>query len=90
VNLNDGPLESIRIQAVFIQRRKLLERDPPVDFAAVLTEIRRLTGWGTSDLCFILSVHRSTLHAWETRVGCIPNYEDGRAIVKLLETVRAR
>lgn len=84
--MNDG-LE-IKVQAVFIPRRQLLERDEPVDFAAALTEIRRLTGWGTSDLCFILSVHRSTLHVWETRTGCIPNYEDGRAIMKLLERAR--
>lgn len=71
-----------------IRRRQILERDAPVDFRATLSEIRRRSGWGTADLCFILCVNRSTLHYWETRRDSVPNYEDGRAIVKLLESLK--
>lgn len=71
-----------------LNRRKLLERDPPVDFVAVLSEIRRLTGMGSSEIAFVLNVSRGTLHAWEVR-GSSPNHEDGEAIRKLLAAVRA-
>lgn len=80
---------AIEIKPVcLIRRRQILERDEPVDFKAVLSEIRRLGGWGTSDLCFILCVNRSTLHYWETRRDAVPNYEDGRAIIKLWESLK--
>jgi hypothetical protein len=70
-----------------IRRRFILERDPPVNFAEALTEIRRLRGYGTSDLCFILNVPRPTLSSWE-HDGCMPRYEHGRAILKLLSLCR--
>lgn len=64
-----------------INRRQLLQRDEPIDFKAVLATLRGL-GYSTADLAFILNVHRSTLWSWEAN-GCIPNFEDGRAILKL-------
>ncbi len=65
-----------------IRRRLILERDPPFDVRAALTQIRRTTGWGSSDICFVLNVPRSTLLNWEIR-GSSPNLDDGDAIRKL-------
>lgn len=70
-----------------INRRVLLVRDAPVDFAAALSEIRRLKGWGSSDICFILNVPRPTLRGWE-HDGFMPRFEEGRAILKLLQLCR--
>lgn len=69
-----------------IFRRELLERDPPTDFVATLQAIRNLTGFGSSDLAFILNVPRSTLNSWER--GTHPRHDDGQAILKLLATCR--
>lgn len=66
---------------MLINRRHAFQRDPDVDYRHLLAEIRRLTGYGTAELCFILNVPRSTLGSWETR-GSIPNAHDGKAIEK--------
>jgi DNA-binding XRE family transcriptional regulator len=83
-------LASISPPAVLIERRKLLERDRPEDFRAALAEIRALTGYGTSELCFIINVSRGTLWHWENDAEPNPSYEDGRAILKLRGIVRYR
>lgn len=70
-----------------LKRRFVLQRDPPFDAVAALTEIRRLMGWGSSDICFILNVPRPTLAGWEVR-GSRPNVDDGDAIRKLLAFCR--
>lgn len=70
-----------------IFRREVLERDEPVEFPRLLQTIRYLTGYSSSALAFVLNVPRSTLNSWE-RKGCCPNYEDGRAIMKLFESCR--
>lgn len=69
-----------------IFRRQLLQREPATDFPGVLRSIRELSGFGTADIAFILNTARSTLNSWER--GCCPNYEDGRAILKLLDNCR--
>jgi DNA-binding transcriptional regulator YiaG len=79
---------AIEIKPVcLIRRRQILERDPLTDFGLALAEIRRLGGYGTSELAFVLNVARTTLTSWECR-GSKPGYEDGRAIVKLLTQLR--
>jgi DNA-binding transcriptional regulator YiaG len=69
-----------------IRRRELLQRDPPVRWAQVIDEIRR-TGYTTTAICRALNVARSTLWQWETFESC-PNYEDGRALLKLRSLCR--
>ena len=66
---------------------QLLRRDPPFDAKAALSEIRRLTGWGSSQIAFALNVPRPTLAGWETR-DYRPNVDDGDAIRKLLQICR--
>jgi len=68
-------------------RRELLERDDPVDFRHVLATIRNLSGWGSSDLAFVLNIPRTTLISIETR-GSQPHHHDGQAILKLLDNCR--
>lgn len=80
--LTDAPL---RISGV-IRRRELLQRDPPVDWRKVIQEIRA-AGWGTGQICFVLNVNRGTLWRWES-CGSPPNFEDGRAMLKLLKLVQ--
>jgi DNA-binding transcriptional regulator YiaG len=82
----DAPLLQMRVVGV-IKRRELLQRDPPVDFGLALAEIRRLGGFGTSELAFVLNIARTTLSSWESR-GSKPGFEDGRAILKLLTQLR--
>jgi hypothetical protein len=74
-----------------INRRQLLQRDPPVRWAEIIADLRR-AGWGTSELCFVLNVHRGTLWHWENDPEPSPPYEDGRALLKLhaQETVSIR
>lgn len=67
--------------AVTVRRRELLQRDPPILWAKVIDEIRR-AGYTTSHICLALNVPRSTLWRWEC-CGSPPNYEDGRAVLKL-------
>lgn len=69
-----------------IRRRHVFQREPDTDFREVFAEIRRLSGWGTADLCFVLNVPRSTLASWEVR-GSIPNHPDGQAILALLKSL---
>ena len=64
-----------------IRRRIILQMDPEVVWPPVLTEIRR-SGFGTADLCFTLNISRSLLSAWE-KGASKPNFEHGRAILKL-------
>lgn len=70
-----------------LARRELLERDDPVDFKAALTTIRLLSGWGTSELAFILNIPRTTLLSIEKR-GNQPRHDEGQAILKLLKNCR--
>jgi hypothetical protein len=65
-----------------INRRQLLERDPPVRWREIIQDLRK-KGWGTSELCFVLNVQRGTLWHWENDEYPMPGYEDGRALVKL-------
>jgi DNA-binding transcriptional regulator YiaG len=90
VNMTDGPLEAMRIQAIVIHRRRLLDRDRPVNFKLAINELRSLTGWKTSELCRYLNVPRATLWHWETDDEPNPGFEDGRAILKALELFRNR
>lgn len=66
-----------------IQRRFILERDPPFDVRGALSEIRRAMQWGTGELCFVLNIARGTLTSWEVD-GCRPSIDHGDAIRKLL------
>lgn len=61
-----------------INRRQLLKRPDPVNFRAILMDIRR-AGYGTSDICFTLNVARGTLWHWEQ--GKCPNHHDGQALL---------
>jgi len=61
---------------VILSRREILERDTPVNFRDALQAIRNLTGWGSSDLAFVLNVARGTLHSWESGMHR-PNHDDG-------------
>jgi DNA-binding transcriptional regulator YiaG len=81
----DAPLLQMRVVGV-IKRRELLQRDPPVNWTNVIDEIRRM-GWSTGQICFVLNVSRGALWYWENG-GVTPRYEDGRALLKLRETVR--
>lgn len=65
-----------------INRRQLLKRDPPVPWRKLISELRQV-GWGTSELCFVLNVARGTLWHWENDEEPSPEYEDGRALIKL-------
>ena len=69
-----------------INRRFILDRDPPFDVVGALGEIRR-KGHGTSDICFILNVSRGTLSSWEIR-GSRPNVDDADAIRKFVSICR--
>lgn len=69
-------------------RRELLERDAPVDFRHALATIRNLSGWGTSDLAFILNMPRSTITSIESRNDVQPAHDHGQAILKLLDICR--
>lgn len=69
-----------------INRRQVLQREPPYNFVAALREIRTLTGWGSADLCFVLNVARGTL--WHFEKGSRPNVDDGDAIRKLLGSIK--
>jgi DNA-binding transcriptional regulator YiaG len=66
-----------------INRRQLLRRDPPIRWDEVIENIRRL-GYSTGEIAMALNVPRSTLWQWEQ--GSCPNYEDGRALLKMLDT----
>ena len=72
---------------MILSRREILERDAPVNFRDALQAIRNLTGWGSSDLAFVLNVARSTLNSWE-RKSCEPRHSEGQAILKLLNACR--
>jgi DNA-binding transcriptional regulator YiaG len=65
-----------------INRRQLLQRDPPVRWAEVIERLR-MAGYSTSEIALALNVPRSTVWSWEQ--GSVPNYEDGRALLKMLE-----
>jgi DNA-binding transcriptional regulator YiaG len=65
-----------------INRRQLLQRDPPVRWAEVIESLRK-AGFSTSEIALALNVPRSTVWSWEN--GSVPNYEDGRALLKMLE-----
>ena len=68
-----------------IPRRSLLRRDPEVNWRNEIEAIR----WrypSMSTIAWILNVPRSTLMGWWE--GSVPNYEDGRALLKLAEQCR--
>lgn len=69
-----------------IRRRSVLRREAPVSWPAEISAIRAVYP-ATSTISFILNVPRSTIISWE-REGCMPNYEDGRALVKLAAICR--
>ena len=67
-----------------IERRAVLERDPPVDMPAAVKLI--VEAFGMSGGAWVLNVPRETLRSWLN--GHRPNFEDGRAVVKLAEHCR--
>ena len=71
-----------------INRRQLLQRDPPVEWQQVIDEIRR-HGFTSSAICFTLNITRIKLWHWENDPNPNPGYEDGRALLKLLSKVRS-
>lgn len=68
-----------------IHRREILERDPTVDWPTTLAAIRR-HGYSASEICFVLNIDRPVYRAWD-RGTTKPNFENGRALLKLLESV---
>jgi hypothetical protein len=64
-----------------INRREVLERDPPYDFVQALNEITRLTGWGERDLALVLNVSRGCIRG--LLAGSEPRDGLGQAIRKL-------
>lgn len=70
-----------------LNRRLILDRDPPVNWPATFTAIR-LQGFGTAEICFTLNIERDLLAKWEKGVQN-PNFENGRAVLKLLEYVNS-
>lgn len=87
VLIGDSKKVTVCTQAIVVHRRKLLERDPPYDFAEALREIRKITGLGTSGIAFVLNMPRSTIWSIEA-AGCRPNVDDGDAIRKYLAICR--
>jgi len=67
-----------------IVRRFVLERDPPIDIPAAVRLI--VDSFGMSGGAWVLNVPRETLRSWLN--GHKPNFEDGRAVVKLSEHCR--
>lgn len=65
-----------------INRRQILQRDPPVNWGRIISELRA-SGWGTSEMCFVLNITRGALWHWENDDQPNPPYEDGRALLKL-------
>lgn len=65
-----------------INRRQLLQRDPPVRWGDIIRDLRT-AGWGTAELCFVLNVTRGAIWHWENDPEPRPPYEDGRALLKL-------
>lgn len=69
-----------------LRRRLILDRDPPIDWPDTFSQIRR-HGFGSSEICFTLNIQRDILTKWE-RQDNKPNFENGRAILKLLEYLK--
>lgn len=67
-----------------IARRFILERDEPADFPGAIRII--LLRYNLSQAAWILNVPRETLRSWLN--GSKPNYDDGRAVLKLAEHCR--
>lgn len=67
---------------------RLLERDPPVDWREVLLDLRRW-GWRLSDVATAINVPRSTAGRWMYD-GYEPNFENGRALLKLHAEERSK
>ncbi len=65
-----------------IRRRLIIEFDPPQDWPRTFSEIRRMSGFGSSEICFALNIGRETLSQWEAGRNK-PNFEHGRAVLKL-------
>lgn len=59
----------------------LLQRDPPLDFKALVLDFIRW-GWTLKAIAEAINVPPSTLKSWWYD-GSVPGYEDGRALVKL-------
>jgi hypothetical protein len=65
-----------------IRRRELLQRDPPVDFKAMIERWRK-AGWSTSQICFVLNFTRGKLWHLESVPGSEPSHSDGQAMLKM-------
>ena len=65
-----------------LHRREILKRDVVVNWRQIFNEIRAF--YNSADICFILNICRSDLSKWERGVH-IPNFENGRAVLKLLK-----
>jgi len=61
----------------------LLERDPEIDWKAILLDFVR-AGWRLKAVSDAINVPDSTLRAW-WNYGVEPRFEDGRALLKLHE-----
>lgn len=59
----------------------LIERDPPIDWKALLLDFVRW-GWKLTEVAAAINVPDSTLMGWWND-GAEPRYENGRALLKL-------
>lgn len=59
----------------------LLDRDPPVNWKAILLDFIRW-GWTLKGVALAINVAPSTLMGWWND-GSVPTYENGRALLKL-------
>ena len=67
----------------------LLERDPPVDWKAILLDLRRW-GWTMKGVARATNIPHSTLLGWCNDGHPPKNFEDARAVLKLHEKERKR
>lgn len=63
----------------------LIHREPPIRWANVITAMQD-AGFSLRQIGSALGVAHSTVQKWQ--LGSCPNYEDGKALLVLLETVR--
>lgn len=64
----------------------LIRRPAEIDWFRIFADLRK-QGYGSERIADALGVPGSTVRYWIDKVDCVPNFEDGRAIVILYEQV---
>jgi len=65
----------------------LIHREPPIRWPDIICALQYDAGLSLRQIGNGIGVSHNTVDAWRSRGSC-PNYEDGRALLALLEAMR--